>query len=242
MSKYTEKDVLKIKRDIERYSGILTDLLNKVDEAEDSVKSKISDLNKMVGSLNLQIIQKQSSLDELQLEINNLENRFSQRKSKMISDINYLEEIYQKLKNRVIILRDENLKLDKEHADTQNYFASASKMINRDLTASFELLSKTKQERDQLEKEQARLLDSITKLSSERKLLEDKIDILDSEINDKSGNVESLFKERKQLLATLDEIKNRERDVRVLEHRLSKEYLVVYNSLPNRKTKYGLRN
>lgn len=233
MPKYSEKNVLKIKKDVERFSKKLGTLNEKIKEAN----TDLANVRKIVEAYDETIKVKQDAILDLEKKHELTMQKFLQDKSLMIVGLNELEKDRINLVNKIKLLKEEVANARSEHNSEMAYLGSVGSTLKEDLSVIVDRIERGSELYNKIQKSKENLANAITNLKKNKSILEKKVLILDKEIGEKEGDVSHLLSEKERLADTLADIERREHDAKVMELRLSDEYLRVYKSLPNRRKK-----
>lgn len=238
-AKYSEKNVLKIKQDIQRSSEELATINADIDFAKEDLseikreiertKSVLEDERKKVGTIwdkiakNLQISQATNA--RLTSENISLE-----RQNNLVrSQVQVFSALLHETINRLSEVKDSS-------SGFLGELIKASKLM---LESLYGQKKKEEQAVASLKNEHSRLESMVLLLEENRKAYEEKISSLQKALDSKQSELERVTVEKAKAESLIETIKRRDHDSRVMEMRLTEDYQKVYfknkNELRNRK-------
>lgn len=229
MPKYSEVNVVKIKKDIQRASDELALAV--------AWKNKVaSEILELKSSFELQ---KKQSLNALE-EIDNSILKLSNEKDILISEINNLQSSKSQLQLEVELItqtvRDEIVKLN--NIPTEDPFLkSVQSNLEESLSNLLSKIDTSESDLKNLENKKNNISDVISKLSSRKEMLENKISALDVEAKEKGKNINDILEEKGRLQLQLDALSKREHNISVMEMRLTDDYQKAFARIPSRTNK-----
>ena len=222
--KYSEENVVTIKRDLQSLS-------EQIVIANDVIDQK----RRSLGILDAQVESQRSILARLTNSAATLIRNHNAHTFKIQNDVVFLEEQKRRAEEGIRLAQGALVEEQKRNPLVPNtYIGSVLKLLEREYK---EIVSKVDIKRQELDKVKSSLSEIEARtdvLSGAEMSLIARISSLKEEEQQTSTRKSTIETELQSLATELESIRRREHDAKVMEARLSPEYLAVYNSLPRR--------
>ena len=226
MAKYSEKNVVAIKRDIAEKQKELYSIVNTIDEC----KKDLYLLNKQKVHFQFENSQENNSIVEL---IQKAHKKIQEDKLSLMKEkirLEFLAKNQVKLANRVELLLTVISNLQDKQISTDNTWIDSLKEETRkelqNLVLNVEIERKAK---ENIVKEKNQILSDLT---FKEKELTENVNFLSEEVNQKNELLSKLKTENNALSEKIERIEKVEKTSKVMLRRLSNEWLKHYKGLP----------
>lgn len=229
MPKYTERNVVVIKRDIEKFSNELVCIIGDIDKAKKEYKEILDTIERERGQLDRVIESKNTKLTQLAEEVRKLH----EEKAQTLKEIEGYGSEKFSLKRKIGLLTDLLNEAVGELSELPNtifvddLIRESKRVLEGVQKETFAEKEKLRHAQVNAASEQAALV----ALSEEKEILIKKITTLRTGEVVKKDELSRLQNELSRVEGRIETIEKRETDVRIMEERLTPEYKDFYKSV-----------